>query len=76
MITSPGYPNNYPSNTSFEKRLTVGLSKVILIEFEDFDVEEDSDCGHDKLIVQELVGVGLANQFNQPINISIDWSIS
>ena len=76
MITSPEYPNNYPPNANFETILTVGLSKVILIEFEDFDVEEDSECSYDKLVVQEQAGVRSANQFNQLINILTDWSTS
>ena len=59
MIASPEYPNNYLSNTNCAWQITVGLSEVILIEFMDFDVETDDDCGYDKLIVQEKSGVRL-----------------
>ena len=62
VITSPGYPINYTSNTKCEWRIAVSPSKAILIQFDDFDVENDNECGYDKLTVQELVGVRLFSQ--------------
>ena len=62
VITSPGYPNNYASNTNCEWRIVTSPSKVILIQFDDFDVENDNECGYDKLTVQEQVRVSLFSQ--------------
>ena len=68
MITSPGYPSSYPSNSNCKWEVTVDAKKVILIEFEDFEIEEDSDCGFDKLSVQEKDGVRIDQLIHHLIN--------
>eukprot|EP00112_Aurelia_sp_Birch-Aquarium-sp1_P008555 Seg1946.5 transcript_id=Seg1946.5/GoldUCD/mRNA.D3Y31 product="Mannan-binding lectin serine protease 1" protein_id=Seg1946.5/GoldUCD/D3Y31 len=55
-ITSPDYPNSYPSNADCTWEIIVKPSKIILIEFKDMDIEDDSKCSYDKLLVQEKYG--------------------
>lgn len=58
-ITSPDYPNSYPSNADCTWEIIVKPSKIILIEFKDMDIEDDSKCSYDKLLVQEKYGVSI-----------------
>ena len=53
IIKSPGYPNNYFNNANCVYNITVQDGKVIKIDFSTFDVEGDSGCPFDKLIIYE-----------------------
>ena len=64
-ITSPRYPNSYPSNVDCTWDINAHPSRMILIEFEDIEIEDDSKCGYDKLLIQEKYGVSINSiQFN------------
>ena len=54
-ITSPGYPNNYPSNIdSCVTKVYANESKLIKLEFEEFSLELESTCGFDYLEVFKI----------------------
>ena len=58
VIVSPGYPHKYPSNSVCKWEITAGSDEILLFEFEDLEIEEDSECSYDKLTIQEKDGVG------------------
>eukprot|EP00795_Rhopilema_esculentum_P012904 gene12904-3657_t len=53
VLLSPNYPVNYPPNLDCTWEITVDENKFILLQFEDIDIENDSGCSYDKLLVQE-----------------------
>jgi len=51
-ITSPGYPNEYPNNVdSCITTILANEGQHVMLEFEEFDIEEDSRCRYDYLEV-------------------------
>ena len=51
-ITSPNYPNNYTNNvTSCVTKIYADESQQIQLNFEEFDIEYDSNCSYDHLEV-------------------------
>ena len=51
-LTSPNYPNNYPSNVrSCITKIYADESQQIQLYFEEFDLEADSSCRYDYLEV-------------------------
>merc|ERR1711936_594083 len=51
MIQSENYPNNYPNN--FTKTYKICEDDTFLITFLDFDLESDSSCDYDYLIIKD-----------------------
>ncbi len=47
IITSPGYPNDYPNSVAVIWLINTTQSKYIELTFVDFDVEPYSDCAAD-----------------------------
>eukprot|EP00794_Sanderia_malayensis_P016910 gene16910-18616_t len=56
VITSPGYPENYPANSRCTWDIEVESGKKILISFKKLDIEEDAKCDYDALYIQEKRG--------------------
>ncbi|XP_071514687.1 cubilin-like [Panulirus ornatus] len=53
VITSPYYPNNYPSNADCHWIIKVSLGKTIRLEFDDFKVLNTTPtCGGDYLVIR------------------------
>ncbi|BFZ22426.1 hypothetical protein BsWGS_25465 [Bradybaena similaris] len=52
VITSPSYPNPYPSNRRCEWTITAANSKQILVNITDLDIESHPDCHHDFLEIR------------------------
>ncbi|KAH9514313.1 hypothetical protein Btru_028693, partial [Bulinus truncatus] len=52
IITSPNYPNNYPTNKNCEWTITVGSGKQILLNISDFELEGHSNCRYDYLEIR------------------------
>ncbi|XP_078384782.1 cubilin-like [Oculina patagonica] len=50
-LTSPGYPNNYPSNMDCNYYVPIPHSMALKITFHEFDVEYESKCWFDYLII-------------------------
>ncbi|BHF63149.1 Bone morphoproteintic protein 1 [Sparganum proliferum] len=48
-ISSPDYPNNYPPNSKCIWRIEVSVGFSVLLTFESFDLEEETDCLFDYL---------------------------
>nr|VZI15896.1 unnamed protein product [Spirometra erinaceieuropaei] len=48
-ISSPDYPNNYPPNSKCIWRIEVPVGFSVLLTFESFDLEEETDCSFDYL---------------------------
>ncbi|BHF63126.1 Bone morphoproteintic protein 1 [Sparganum proliferum] len=48
-ISSPDYPNNYPPNSNCIWRIEVPVGFSVLLTFESFDLEEETDCRFDYL---------------------------
>ncbi|BHF62984.1 Bone morphoproteintic protein 1 [Sparganum proliferum] len=48
-ISSPDYPNNYPPNSYCIWRIEVPVGFSVLLTFESFDLEEETDCRFDYL---------------------------
>ena len=42
-MVSPNYPENYPGGLECLHRITAGKGKIITLEIEDFDMEQDRD---------------------------------
>ncbi|CAH3028314.1 unnamed protein product [Porites evermanni] len=52
IVSSKNWPQNYPSYQDCYWKIDVGDDKKIKIAFMDFDLEDDSGCGDDKLKVK------------------------
>ncbi|XP_059827436.1 cubilin [Hypanus sabinus] len=48
-IVSPNYPGHYDSNLNCEYLINAASHQLTVLQFETFDVEEDSQCSYDKL---------------------------
>lgn len=58
VITSPHYPDNYPSAADCLWRIKVGLGKTIRLEFDEFKVTNTTPtCGGDYLVVSSVLSV-------------------
>ena len=44
---SPGYPGNYGNNLQCDIIISVTPGKIVQIDFDDFDLEEESSCPYD-----------------------------
>eukprot|EP00794_Sanderia_malayensis_P017800 gene17800-19576_t len=51
VVTSPGYPAQYPNDADCNTKITVPIGKVIQLTFNEFDVEEEDDCSYDYLMI-------------------------
>ena len=47
VITSPNYPNMYDSHDDCGWLIEVDPNHVVLLQYEDFDVEPHSNCSYD-----------------------------
>lgn len=52
-ISSPNYPNNYPTNQNCVWLVNVGLGYKVTLSFEAFEMEVDNNCEFDYLQVNE-----------------------
>ena len=52
-VTSPNYPNDYPNNVYCEWTITVP-EEVILLTFNDLNIEFEEECYYDSLKVPLL----------------------
>ena len=53
IISSPSYPDSYPDNTDCIYYISQSTDTVILLNFIDFDVENDSSCQYDFLEIRD-----------------------
>ncbi|PFX17572.1 Procollagen C-endopeptidase enhancer 1 [Stylophora pistillata] len=53
VISSPNWPQDYPSNKDCYWKIEVGHNRGIKIAFMDFDLENDLSCEDDKVKVKE-----------------------
>ena len=51
VISSPGYPESYPSNLNCQWNITVSPGHMINMEFNDFHIEHSPFCLNDRLMV-------------------------
>ena len=51
LITSPGYPSNYPDNQDKTYPIQVAAGQVIEILFTDFNLEPHASCEYDHVTV-------------------------
>lgn len=59
VIFSPGYPENYPSDISCTYTISIGSEPVLLeLMFLDLDMEEETDCGFDALVIGAVIICG------------------
>ncbi|XP_019614808.1 PREDICTED: CUB and sushi domain-containing protein 1-like [Branchiostoma belcheri] len=52
-FTSPGYPGHYPNNAYCTWQIYVNMSDVVAIRFTHFNLEYDSTCYFDSLVVHD-----------------------
>ncbi len=52
VITSPGFPENYPHSRQCEWRITVGSGRQVLLNVTSFGLESDSNCAYDFLEIR------------------------
>ncbi|KAI8512244.1 CUB and sushi domain-containing protein 2 [Branchiostoma belcheri] len=52
-FTSPGYPGHYPNNAYCTWQISVNMSDVVAIRFTHFNLEYDSTCYFDSLVVHD-----------------------
>ena len=43
-LASPGYPNSYPGNIHCVYKVSIPHGKMLKIEFEQFELEQDDSC--------------------------------
>jgi len=55
FIESPNYPASYGNHEDDEKVVTVAEGKVILFQWEDFEIESHSSCVYDSVTVVEFI---------------------
>ena len=53
ILTSPSYPENYPSNAECIYRITQSSGVVILLTFHSMDFETDATCNGDYLEIRD-----------------------
>ncbi|XP_055384716.1 uncharacterized protein LOC129614250 isoform X2 [Condylostylus longicornis] len=53
-LTSPAYPNQYPSNTDYWVHLVAPDKHRIVIQFQKIDLEAQSECLYDFITIQNL----------------------
>lgn len=53
VLTSPGYPQDYPYDYVSTTYITTGPGTAVRITFDDFDIDNRNDefCGNDHLLV-------------------------
>ncbi|KAK7823852.1 hypothetical protein U0070_020523, partial [Myodes glareolus] len=49
LLTSPGYPNNYPNNTHCEWTITAPSGRPLSVSFSVFSINPPGDCAHNYL---------------------------
>ena len=55
-VSSPNYPNNYPSNSDCTWTITIPEG-IILLSFTNLDVESNSGCTYDSVKVCKYMAV-------------------
>ncbi|MEE6478135.1 hypothetical protein FKM82_011752 [Ascaphus truei] len=56
IITSPGYPEDYPDNLSCQWRIIAPLRSIVHLDLQDFKTEGNTSGCQDKLLVYDGVG--------------------
>ena len=59
VVTSPNYPNNYPNNLQRTETIQIGEGLILSLEFNAFDIEDDSSCYDDHLTITDNYGTTL-----------------
>ena len=59
MLTSPNYPNNYPSSLGRTDIIEVDEGLVVALKFTAFDIESHSTCAYDHLTIRDGDGTTL-----------------
>ena len=57
QLQSPLYPLPYPNLVDVEIVFTAPVQTTIVVEFEDFDRENETSCSYDKVVIKEQVCV-------------------
>ena len=52
-VTSPNYPNNYPSKKKTSKKISVSRRKRVRLTFDDFNLENSDNCEYDYVQVSK-----------------------
>ena len=58
VLTSPNYPCNYPNSVYCHWTLIASEGHTVTLSFDNFDIEESSDCGYDSVQVHEIFELG------------------
>ena len=53
VVTSPNYPDNYPSNLRKTETIEVEQGWILSLQFTAFDIEYDSSCDYDHLTITD-----------------------
>ena len=59
IVSSPGYPGNYPNSVEKQDTIKVGQEMVISIEFTEFNIEFHPTCAFDHLTITDEDGTTL-----------------
>ncbi|CAB4054630.1 CD109 [Lepeophtheirus salmonis] len=63
-IASPGYPNNYHSNTHCNYYINASINDYVVINFQEpFELEEDPQCRYDSLSIYKVLSSNLIGKF-------------
>ena len=54
-LVSPHYPEAYPNIQIRETNITTNEDSIIVVEWEDFEIEFEKNCSFDKVIIVEEV---------------------
>ena len=82
-VTSTHYPNDYNNDQDCQLIITLSLGSRVSIQFESFDIEQESDCDYDWLEIREgasasspLIGYKLCGSSNPGTILSTGNSIT
>ena len=77
-LTSPNYPDMYPSMLSSSVNISTEPGNILVIEWLQFHLEQDKNCSFDKLIISEQVGIenNKLNVISYEIFMILPWNYS
>ncbi|XP_078384784.1 uncharacterized protein LOC144667259 [Oculina patagonica] len=76
-LTSPGYPNNYPSNMDCNYSVPIPPGMAVKITFYEFDVEYDVSCKYDYLEITNEKGKVFGTLCGGPyVDVNIEVNVT
>ncbi|XP_068083923.1 uncharacterized protein [Anabrus simplex] len=73
-IVSPGFPRRYPDNAECDTQVTAPPGYRLVLDFEEFVLEEERDCSYDFLEISEDPVPGSSEPSPSPSKLCGDWS--